>query len=172
MVCLPLVPTQGASHRLVCRLRLAPGAQGARFNWSSVVTVLCAITLLNLGNLQFSSVGQSCPTLWDPMGQASPSITNSWSLLRLMSIQSVMPSNHLILYPSLLLPPSIFPRVFSDESFLLIRWPKYWSFSFSINPSNEYSGLIFFRMNWLRSKGVFSDTTVQKHQFFSAQLSL
>ena len=83
--------------------------------------------------------------------QASLSITNSWSLLKLMSIKSLMPSNHLILCNPLLLPPSIFPsiRVFSDESFLCIRWPKYWSFSFNINPSNEYSGLISFRMDWL-----------------------
>ena len=78
-------------------------------------------------------------------------ITNSWSLLKLMSIESVMPSNHLILCHPLLLLPSIFPsiRVFSNESVLHIRWPKYWSFSFSISPSNEYSGLISFRMDWL-----------------------
>ena len=111
--------------------------------------------------------------------QASLSITNSWSLLKLMSIESVMPSNHVILCCLLLLPPSIFPsiRVFSNESVLHIRWPKYWSFSFSISPSNKYSGLISFRMDWLislQSKGlsrVFSNTTVQKHQFFGAQLS-
>ena len=79
------------------------------------------------------------------------SITNSWSLLKLMSIELVMPSNHLILYRLLLLPSSIFPsiRVFSNVSVLRIRWPKYWSFSFSISPSNEYSGLISFRMDWL-----------------------
>ena len=92
-------------------------------------------------------------TLCDPKDcprQASLSITNSWSLLRLISIDSVMPSNHLILCRPLLL-PSVFPsiRVFSSESVLLIRWPKYWSFSFSISPSNEYSGLISFRMGWL-----------------------
>ena len=83
--------------------------------------------------------------------QASLSITNSWSLLKLMSIESVMPSNHLILCCPLLLPPLIFPsiRVFSNESVLLIRCPKYWSFSFSISPSNEYSGLISIRMDWL-----------------------
>ena len=83
--------------------------------------------------------------------QASLSITNSRSLLKLMSIESVMPSNHLILCHPLLLLPSIFPsiRVFSNESVLHIRWPKYWSFSFSISPSNEYSGLISFRMDWL-----------------------
>ena len=78
-------------------------------------------------------------------------ITNSWNLLKLMSIESVMPSNHLILCRTLLLPPSVFPRirVFSNESALRIRWPKYWSFSFSISPSNEYSGLISFRIDWL-----------------------
>ena len=80
-----------------------------------------------------------------------PVITNSWSLLKLMSIESVMPSNHLILCRPLLLLPSIFPsiRVFSNESVLHIRWPKYWSFSFSITPSNEHSGLLSFRMDWL-----------------------
>ena len=83
--------------------------------------------------------------------QASLSITNSWSLLKLLSIESVMPSNHLNLCHPLLLLPSIFPsiRIFSKESVLRIRWPKYWSFSFSISPSNEYSGLISFRMDWL-----------------------
>ena len=92
-------------------------------------------------------------TLCNPMAahQASLSITNSWTLLKLMSIKSVMPSNHLILCRPLLLPSSVFPsiRVFSNESVLHIRWPKYWSFSFSISPSNEYSGLISFRMDWL-----------------------
>ena len=90
-------------------------------------------------------------TPWTAACQASLSNTNSRSLLKLMSIESVMPSNHLILCHPLLLPSSIFPsiRVFSNESVLLIRWPKYWSFTFSISPSNEYSGLISFRMNWL-----------------------
>ena len=90
-------------------------------------------------------------TQWTAPYQASLSITNSQSLLKLMSIESVMPSNHLILCRPLLLPPSIFCsiRVFSNESVLCIRWPKYWSFSFSISPSNEYSGLISFRMDWL-----------------------
>ena len=100
-----------------------------------------------------SSVTQSCPTLCSPIDaarQASLSITNSWSLLKFMSIELLMPSNHLILCRPLLLPPSIFPstRVFSNESVLHIRWPKYWIFSFSISPSNEYSGLISFKMNW------------------------
>ena len=122
-----------------------------------------------------SSIAQSCLTLCDLMdyrSQASLSITYSQSLPKLMSIESVMPSNHLILCHPLFLPPSIFPsiRVFSNESVLCIRWPKYWSFSFNISPSNEHPGLIS-----LLSKGlsrVFSNTTVQKHQFFSIQLSL
>ena len=89
-------------------------------------------------------------TPWTAARQASLSITNSWSSLKLMSIESVMPSSHLILCHPLLLPPSIFPsiRVFSNESVLLIRWPKYWSFSFSISPSNDYSGLFSFRITW------------------------
>ena len=117
-------------------------------------------------------------TPWSAAHQASLSITNSQSLPKLMSIESVMPFNHLILCHPFLLLPSIFPniRVFSNESILLIRWPKYWSFSFSISPSNEYSGLI--SLGWtgwisLQSKRfsrVFN-TTVQKHQFFCAQLS-
>ena len=90
-------------------------------------------------------------TPWTAARQGSLSIANSRSLLKLMSIESVMPSNHLILCHPLLLPPSIFPsiRVFSSEAALGIRWPKYWSFSFSISPSNEYSGLVSFRMDWL-----------------------
>ena len=88
---------------------------------------------------------------WTAAHQGSLSITNSQSLLKFMSIESVMPSNHLILCPPLLLPPSIFPtiRVFSNKSVLHIRWPKYWSFNVSISPSNEYSGLISFRIDWL-----------------------
>ena len=90
-------------------------------------------------------------TPWNAAPQASLSITNSWSLVKLMSVESVMPSNHFILCHPLLALPSIFPsiRVFSNESVLLIRWPKYWSFSFSISPSNEHTGLISFRMDWL-----------------------
>ena len=90
-------------------------------------------------------------TAWTAACQVSLTITNSWSFLKLLSIKSVMPSNHLILYHPLLLLPSIFPniRVFSSESVLCIRWPKYWSFSFSISPSNENPGLISFRMDWL-----------------------
>ena len=104
----------------------------------------------------FSSVQSlSCvrpfATPWTAARRASQSITNSRGLLKLMSIESVMPNNHLILCCPLLLPPSIFPsiRVFPKESVLHIRWPKCWSFSFSISPSNEYSGLISFRMDWL-----------------------
>ena len=105
--------------------------------------------------VEFSSVpllihAQLFATPWTAVCQASLSLTISWSLLKLVSIESVMPSNHLILCCSLLL-PSIFPsiRVFSKESVLCIKWPKYWSFNFSISPSNEYSGLISFRMDWL-----------------------
>ena len=105
---------------------------------------------------QFSSVQLLSPvrlfvTPWTAAHQASLSITNSRSSLRLMSIELVIPSSHLTLCHPLLLPPSIFPRirVFSNESILPIRWPKDWSFSFSISPSNEYSGLISFRMDWL-----------------------
>ena len=116
-------------------------------------------------------------TPWIAAHQASLSITNSRSPPKPMSIESVMPSNHLILCHPFFLLLSIFPsiRVFSNESALCIRWPKYWSFSFSISPSNEHPGLICFRMDWLHSKGlsrVFSNTTVQKNQFFCSQLSL
>ena len=98
----------------------------------------------------FGSVTQSCPTLCDPMDCSIPGLPVHHQL-KLMSIESVMPSDHLIPCHPLLLPPSIFPsnRVFSNEPVLPIRWPKYWSFSFSISPSNEYSGLISFRIEWL-----------------------
>ena len=133
-----------------------------------------------LPSVQFCSVQLlSCVRLfaipWTTVCQASLSITNSRSLLKLMSIESVMPSNHLILFHPLLLPPSIFPsfRVFSKESVLRTMRPKYWNFSFSISPSNEYSGLISFRMDWLNLLAVqgtlkiSSNTTVQKHQCYS-----
>ena len=102
-------------------------------------------------SVQSLSRVQLFATPWTAACQTSLSITYSWSLLKLMSIESVMPSNHLIFCRPLLLPPSIFPsiRVFSNESVLHIRWPKYWSFSFSISPSNEYSGLISFRIDQL-----------------------
>ena len=116
---------------------------------------LCFASLIFACQFLFSSV-QSLSrvrlfaTPWAAALQASLSITNSQSLLKLMSIESMMPSNHLILYRPLLLPPSIFPsiRVFSSESTLHIRWSKYWSFSFNISPSNEHPGLISFRMDW------------------------
>ena len=103
---------------------------------------------------QFSSVAQSGLTLCDPMNHSMPGLpvlTNSWSLPKLTSLELVMPYNHLILCRPLLLPPSIFPniRVFPNESVLYMRWPKYWSFSFNISPSNEYSGLISFRIDWV-----------------------
>ena len=111
--------------------------------------------IIKLFIVQFRSVAQLCPALCNRMDCSTPgppSITNSQSPLKLMSIELMMPSNHLILlcHP-LLFPPSIFPsiRVFSNESALCIRWPKYWSFSFNISPSNEYSGLISFRLDWL-----------------------
>ena len=140
----------------------------------------CRWILYRLSHHQFSSVQllsciQLFATPWTAACQASLSITNSRSLLKLMSIELVMPSSHLILCLSLL-PPSIFSsiRVFSNESALRIRWPKYWNFTFNISPSNEHSGLISFRIvGWifLQSKGlsrVFSNTTVQKHQLFGA----
>ena len=103
--------------------------------------------------IQFSSVTVISDSAipWIAAHQVSLSFTNSWNLLKLMTIESVMPSNHLFLCYPLLLLSSTFPsiRVFSNESVLPIRWPKYWSFSFSISPSSEYSGLIFFRMDWL-----------------------
>ena len=118
-------------------------------------------------------------TPWTAALQVPLSFPSSWSLHKLMSIELVIPSNHLSLCCPLLLPPSIFPsiRVFSSESALRIGWPKYWSVSFSISPSNEHPGLISFTMDWLdllavqRLSRVFSNTTLQKHQFFSAQLS-
>ena len=102
-----------------------------------------------VSSVQSLSRVQLFATPWTAARQASLSITNSQSLLRLMSIESVMPSNHLIHCCPLLLQPSVFPsiRVFSKESVLLIRWPKYWCFSFSVSPSKGYSGLIYFRMN-------------------------
>ena len=107
--------------------------------------------IFQFGSVQSLSHVRLFATPWTAACQASLSITNSQSLLKLMSIESVMPSSHLILCCPLLLLPLIFLRirVFSDVSVLLIRWPKYWSFSFSISPSNEYSGLISFRMDWL-----------------------
>ena len=143
---------------------------------------------MDVGAVQFSgSVTSDSATPWTEARQVSLSITSSWSLLKLMSTESVMPSSHLILCRPLLLLPSIFPsiRVFSSESALHIRWPKYWSFSFSISPSNEDLGLISFRMDWLDLLAVHGtlkslllwrlwtvNTTVQKHQYFGTQLYL
>ena len=137
--------------------------------------------------VQLISCVQLFVTTWITACQASLSHTIPKSLLKFMSIELVMLSNHLILWHPLLLLPSVFPsiRVFSSESTLCIRWPKYWSFSFSISPSNEYLGLISFRMDWFplgwigliswltkELLRVFSKTTAQKHQFFASQPSL
>ena len=136
------------------------------------------ITILN--SVQSFSHVQLFVAPWTAAHQASLSVISSQSLLKFMSIESPMPSNHLILCRSLLLLPSVFLsiRVFSSESVLCIRWPKYWSFSFSISPSNEYSGLISFRMDWLdllAVQGTLKNLLQHyssKHQFFTAQLSL
>ena len=119
--------------------------------YSSGESVQTFLLLPSATKVQFSSVAQSCPTLCDPMNRSMPGLPVHHLLLKLMSIESVMPSPHLILCRPLLLLPPIPPsiRAFSNESVLCIRWPKYWSFSFSISPSNEYSGLISFRMDWL-----------------------
>ena len=136
--------------------------------------------------VQLLSHGRLFATPWTAAHQASLSITNFLSLLKLSSIESVMPSNHFILCKPLLLLPSIFSsiRALSNESALHIRWPKYWNFSFSISPSNDYSGLISFRMDCfdlLAVQGsqessltpqVFSNTTVKNYQFFGIQPSL
>ena len=146
------------------------------FSWLPIVVLTPSV---QFSSVQLLSRVRIFATPWIAAHQASLSITNSWSSSKPMSIELVMPSNHLILCHPLLL-PSIFPsiRVFSNESALRIRRTKYWSFSFKISPSNERPVLISFRMDWLislQSKGlsrVFSNTTVQKHQFFGAQLSL
>ena len=126
--------------------------------------------------LQFSSVlSLLFVTPWTAALKASLSITNSQSLLKLMSIESVMPSNHFILCHPLLLPPSIFPsiRVFSNESVLHTRWPNNWSFSFNISPSNEYSGLISFRMDWLDLRavqGTFESSTIPQFKSINSSV--
>ena len=137
--------------------------------------------------VQFNSLScvQLFATSWNTARQAPLSITNSQSLLKLISIKSVMPSNHLIIYHPLLLLPSLFPSisVFSNESALYIRWPKYWSFSFNISPSDEHSGLISFRMDWLDLRAVQGTlksllqhhnskaSILQRSAFFIVQLS-
>ena len=142
--------------------------------------LLNQVKILSVSSVQSLSHVQLFATPWTAARQASLSITNSQSLLNLIYIESVMLSNHLILCHHLLLLPSVFPsiRVFSSESVLHIRWPNYWSFSFSISPSNEYSGLISFRIDWfdlLAVEGTFKSLfqhTVHKHQLFGAQFSL
>ena len=163
--------------------KVAPFSVFFSLHWDEIISLVLVC-------LQFCSVQFSVwlfATQLTASRQASLSITNSRSPPKPMPIVSVMPSNHLIVCHPLLLWPSVFPsiRVFSNESALRIRWPKYWSFSFNSSPSNEHPGLISFRMDWsplgwtgwisLQFKGlsrVFSNTTVQKHQFFGAQLSL
>ena len=122
-----------------------------KIKWTHVFDITLKTAQYHISSVQSLSRVWLFATPWTAAHKASLSITNSQNLLKLMSIESVMPSNHLILCHPLLLLPSIFPsiRVFSNESILCIRWPKYWSFSFSIGPSNEYSGLNSFRMDWL-----------------------
>ena len=143
-------------------------------NPKSIQLIIYSSSLQSLNHIQLFV------TPWATERQAPLSITNSWSLLKLMSVELVMPSSHLILYCPLLLLPSIFPsiRVFSNESVLRFRWLIYWSFSFRVSPSNEYSGLIFFRMDWLNLVAVQdtleSSSTPQfkSINFFGTQLSL
>ena len=151
---------------------------------SFLLQMLLGLTFtLEVEEESFSSVAQSCSTLCVSMDCSTPGFPVHHQLLepaQLMSIESVIPSNHLILCHPLFLPPSIFPSitVFSNESALPIRWPEYWSFSFSISPSNEYSGLISFRMDWLDLlvvQGTLKSLLQHhssKHQFFGTQLSL
>ena len=116
-----------------------------------ILSDLIQLVFVEFSSVQWLSPVQLFATPWTAAQQASPFITNSWSLLKLMSWESMMPSKHLILCHPLLLLSSVFPsiRVLANESVLHIRWPKYWSFSFSISPFNEYSGLVFFRIDWL-----------------------
>ena len=173
-----LGPSGSQPTRLLCPCQVP-------LNGFSTVTRICSHVVAFLNQVQVSLIQslshvQLFGTPWIAAHQASLSITNSWSSLKLTTIESVMPSSHLILCRPLLLLPPIPPsiRVFSKESTLRMRWPKYWCFSLSISLSNEHPGLVSFRMDWLislQSKGlsrVFSNTTVQKHQFFSTQLSL
>ena len=171
-------------HRYICQYEESlHDCRSIKISWTNRRIADCFTSppnKLGISSVQLLSCVQLFVTPRTAAPQASPSITSSWSLLKLMSIESVMPSNHLILCCPLFLLPPIPPsiRVFFNESTLLMRWPKYWSFSFSISPSNEHPGLISFRMDWLyllQSKElsrVFYNTTVQKHQFFGAQLSL
>ena len=176
----------------MCRLYISFYKENATLNGNNIdAHVPVSSKLYRWSGLGWPQMAFSCQfshsvvsdSLWPPWTaahQASLSIANSWSLLKLMPSESVMPSNHLILCYPLLLLPSVFPsiRVCSNESALHIRWPKYWSFSFSISSSNEHPGLISFRMDWLDLLAVqgtlksLLHTTLQKHQFFCAQLSL
>ena len=155
----------------------------SEFGHSRHITQITVKIYFQFSSIQSLSWVRLFGTPWTAARQASLSITISWSLLKLMSIESVMPSNHLILCCPLLLLPSIFPsmRVFPNESVLCIGWPKYWSFSFSISPSNEYPGLISFRIDWFdlavqgTLKSLFqhhsSKASVLHSAFFMVQLS-
>ena len=142
-------------------------------------SVSCLVPNIIFSSVQSLSRVWLFATPWISAHQASLSITNSWSSLKLMSIELVMPSSHLILSRPLLLLPQIPPsiRVLSNESTLRMRWPKYWSFSFSISPSNEHPGLVSFSMDWLDLLAVqgtlksLCSMTVEKHQFFGTQFS-
>ena len=138
-------------HFLLQGIFSTKGSNSGLMHYRRMLYCLSYYTIFQFSSVQLLSHVRFFATSWTAAHQAFLSITNSWSLLKLMSIESVMPFNHLILCHPFLLLPSIFPsiRVFSNESVLCIRWPKYWSFSFSISPSNEYSGLISFRMDWL-----------------------
>ena len=158
-----------------------PSLEFSRQEYQSGLPFLSHLLVLDkLSSVQSLSHIRLFVTPWTTAHQASLSITNSWSLLKLTSIESVMLSNHLILYCPLLLSPSIFPsiRIFSNESVIHITWPKYWSFIFSISPSNEYSELISFKIDCLDLLAVqgtlksLLPTTAQKYQFFSTQLCL
>ena len=169
---------------LAQRLPSQLGQNFLRLYGSTKLPSFCPLVLSpSKSSVHFSSVAQSCPTLGDPMDCSTLGLPVHHQLLeltQLMYIELLMPSNHLILCRPLLLPPSIFPsiRVFSNESVLHIKWPKNWSFSCSISPSNEYSGLISYKMDWLdlfEVQGTLKNllnTTFQKHQFFDIQLPL
>ena len=144
---------RGVHHSGMRNLRITSGPRNFRVFWSELEMSQVSADLNCRGAVCCCSVTKSCPTLWDPWTaacQSSLSFTISQSLLKLMSFELVMPSKHLILCYSLLLLPSVFPsiRVFSNDSALCTRWPKYWSFSFNISPSSEYSGLISIWIDW------------------------
>ena len=151
--------TQAQELRYTCgilvpqpRIKSVSPASGGRFLNHWTTREVPTYKLKCSSSVQLSSVTQSCPTLCDPMDCCTPGLPVHYQLLEFtQSIELVMPSSHLILCHPLLLLPSIFPsiRIFSNESVLQIRWPKYWSFSFNISPSNEHLGLISFRMDWL-----------------------